>query len=43
MPAWGKVRIANGGDIIQTANSYGNRETLRDRSYVRVSYFSFTP
>lgn len=34
MPAWGRVRISNGGDSIRCAKI---RSTGRDSSYVRVS------
>jgi hypothetical protein len=38
MPAWGRVKIGNGGDTIRTANeSYEQQENLRDMTYVRVS------
>jgi hypothetical protein len=35
--SWGKVRIANGGDLIRSASASYNADKDRDMSYVRVS------
>ncbi|KJA13854.1 hypothetical protein HYPSUDRAFT_151076, partial [Hypholoma sublateritium FD-334 SS-4] len=35
MKSWGKVRIANGGDMIRTSSAANNPDNQRDMSYVR--------